>query len=151
MSYFYKESFFRPAAIAESDSRTAALLFNTYRLLLMKSEGNCVFVPIREMQYQAVLTADEVIFVASEGGYAIDVKGEGGRIVQLSWRWQHSHDRDSLNQPVPLHVTFYHRGLEETQRLLLSLLPAALQAKLDILERGKDTATDCIIIPFHAP
>ncbi|MBL4775078.1 MAG: hypothetical protein JKY87_03350 [Mariprofundus sp.] len=150
MSYHYTESFFRPKPFLESTTTTSAHTFNQYRLLLMQMKGNSIFVPVRDIQYQAILTENEVIFVNAEGGFAIDSDGEGGRFIDLAWHWD-SHARDSLSEPVVLNITFYRANLELIQRQLLSLFPTALQAKLDIIHHKNNAPTHCRILPFRAP
>ena len=60
---FTTETFFRPEEVARSSLRLSAELFNRCRLLLSRCESEHLFVPIRSMQYQAVIDREEAIFV----------------------------------------------------------------------------------------
>lgn len=148
MVYFVKESYFRPDVVYTADTTTSAHIFNQYRLLSRHMQGNCVFVPIRDLQYQAVLTRDEVIFIDALGGFALDEQGVGGRLINIAWRWQ-GKGRESLVERVPLKVLFYREALEDIQRQLLSSFPAAMRAKL----KGSQGSTieHCKILPFKPP
>ena len=145
------EFYFRPEPVQTSATTVMALLFNQCRLLLGRVDNDCVFVPIRDLQFQSVVTQEEVIFIYAQGGYALDRNGEGGRLINIAWRWD-SLARDSLTEPVPMHVTFYGNNLEEIQRRLLSSFPAAVQSKLDVMTRNKGPLPDsCKILPFQPP
>ncbi|MEL0585249.1 MAG: hypothetical protein AAES65_10280 [Candidatus Thiodiazotropha sp. (ex. Lucinoma kazani)] len=80
------ETFFRPKADKRECLNIPAPLFNRCRLLVKRCLSEHVFVPIRSMQYQAVIDRDEVIFVDNQGGYAVQ-DGEGGRVIVLAWKF----------------------------------------------------------------
>ena len=93
------ETFFRPVAISQSAKVLAASIFNAYRLLLNRSDGNCVFVPLRSMQFQSVATANEVIFIDSYGIYHSE--GESaGRCISYAWQFSTPMNRQSITEPV---------------------------------------------------
>ncbi len=143
------EFYFRPEPMQTIATTVMARLFNQCRLLLGRVDNDCVFVPIRDLQFQSVVTQEEVIFIYAHGGYALDRNGEGGRLINIAWRWD-SLARDSLTEPVPMHVTFYGNNLEEIQRRLLSSFPAAVQSKLDVMTRNKGALPDsCKILSFQ--
>ena len=78
---------------AEYGTETRALPAATYNLaatLLARSASDCVFVPIRSMQYLAILEQDEYVFV------------DGGRRnwIDIAWRRFHPQARTALNEPV---------------------------------------------------
>ena len=94
-----QETFFRPDEISRKSKVLAASIFNAYRLLLSRSDGNCVFVPMRSMQFQSVATANEVIFIDSYGAY--HSHGESaGRCISYAWQFSAPLNRDSLTQSV---------------------------------------------------
>jgi len=122
---YTRETFFRPAEVSRADSRLPAPVYNALHLLLARSESDCVFVPLRAMQYQAVLTREEIIFVDSQGGYA-QQDGIGGRLVRIAWQFPPAGARRSLTEPVPCEIVFYGVGLKEVQwRLMSEIRPAA--------------------------
>lgn len=145
-----RETFFRPD---EPRGREASALpadvHNGLQLLLAREPGSCVFLPIRSMQYQAVIDREEVVFVDAHGGYAHQ-DGVGGRLIRIAWR-PGAGRRDSLTEPVPCEIIYYFDGLKETQRRLLGETRAALR---QVLERQRGPAAAPIerrVIPFRRP
>jgi len=119
------ETFFRPAETDREDLSIPAPLFNRCRLLVSRCESEHVFVPIRSMQYQAVMDREEIIFVDNHGGYA-HYEGEGGRLIILAWKFQQQSDRDTLDEPVPIVLISYSPESTEIHRRLMSEFPSAL-------------------------
>ena len=101
------ETFFLPDEFERKQWSVSADIYNLYRSLLNKSSTGSVFVPIRSMQFLAVLDKNEIIFVDSLA-YAVSDK-QGGRIILISWRFSPNHDRASLTDVVPCDVIFYAR------------------------------------------
>ncbi|QIK38526.1 hypothetical protein GWK36_11620 [Caldichromatium japonicum] len=123
MPYFVPETFFRPPEQMRESSAIPAPLYNAMRTLLRQTGNTYVFVPIRTMQYLAVVERTEVCFVDALGGYAYQ-NGEGGRLIQLAWHLRGT--RDSLSAPVPCEIVYYFRDLKAVHRRLISDLGAAL-------------------------
>lgn len=93
------ETFFRPVEISRHPKVLAASIFNVYRLLLSRCDGDCVFVPLRSMQFQSVATANEVIFIDSCGTY--HSQGDSaGRCISYAWQFSTPMNRHSLTAPV---------------------------------------------------
>jgi len=144
------ETFFRPPALGCSATALPASLVNTCRVLLNRSETRCVFVPIRSMQFQAVIEKDEIIFIDSQGGYAVQ-DGEGGRLITVAWRFP-GDTRDSLSAPVPVEVAFYRADGEEIQRRLIGeFYNAVQQFKQRLDDRRPATDSQARIVPFRPP
>ncbi|WP_200374645.1 hypothetical protein [Thiocystis violacea] len=123
-SYFVQETFFRPDEEYARETRAIpARIHNAMRLLLKRAGGSSLFVPIRSMQYLAVIESDEVLFVDALGGYAHH-RGEGGRLIRLAWRPMAG--RNSLSAPVFCEMVYYFRGLEGVRARLLSEIGPAL-------------------------
>jgi hypothetical protein len=96
------------------------------------------------MQYQAVIDAEEIIFVDNQG-YAVQ-DGKGGRLIVLSWQMQMHRSRASLNEPVPIEVVYYVREDHRIHRRLIGEFPKAL----DLYEgRLNDTEKTATILPFQ--
>ena len=112
-----EESFFRGDEIGRTLSTLPAQNYNLGHLLIQRSENGCVFVPIRSMQYLAVLDGEEYIFVDREHPHDIE----------LSWRNFKSNERTELNQPVPFEVVYYHEQGHQTMLRLHSEFARALQ------------------------
>lgn len=128
-SYSVRETFFRPPEHSRQASTLPTDLYNALQLLMKGERGSCVFVPLRALQYQAVVESDEVIFVDSQGGYAHQ-DGEGGRLIRIAWALTPPARRDSLSEPVPCEVVYYAPGLKETQWRLIGELRGMLQRLL---------------------
>jgi len=144
------ETFFRPAEMEREGLSIPAPFFNRCRLLVSRCESEHVFVPIRSMQYQAVIDREEIIFVDNHGGYAF-CEGEGGRLIVLAWKFSQDVGRDSLDEPVEIKLVSYSRDGREKHRRLMSEFPRAL----DRLEE-KYRVSGCDpkrknILPFQLP
>ncbi len=112
------ETFFLPKEISRSDWSSPAEIYNLYRSLLIRNKNNPVFVPIRSMQFMAILDQQEIIFVDSQS-YAVSGQ-TGGRMILLAWQFDRLKQRDSLDLPVPCEVVFYEL---ENHALQMRLVP----------------------------
>lgn len=146
-SYLVRETFFRPhLEFARVPSALPAEICNGLQLLLFGEGRRPVFLPIRSMQYQAIVDREEVIFVDGNGGYAHQ-DGEGGRLIRIAWQRARL-PRDSLAAPVSYEIVYYFAGLEETQRRLVGETRTALRS---MLERQRDRSLPDIdrrVLPF---
>ena len=144
--YFESVTLFRPDLIDRKQSTLPAEIFNRIRLLFNRAELECQFVPIRSMQYQAVITEDEVIFVDSQG-YAVH-DGEGGRMIVVAWQFERGQKRDSLSEPVKMDIITYHHDTRELERRLIGEFNQAMK---QLLDRQLETsfAEQCIkVVPI---
>jgi len=105
-----RESFYRPDTVAGREPwALAAETYNRTYLLLRRGGEDCLFVPIRSMQYLAVVDAEEVIFV----------DGNRRPYIEVAWQGFRPQAREGLDQPVPFEVVYYDaRGVETMQRLV---------------------------------
>ncbi|MGD8587745.1 MAG: hypothetical protein PVG22_02835 [Chromatiales bacterium] len=126
--YFEQVTFFRPDEIRRERTSLAAETYNRCRLLLGRSPTNCQFVPIRTMQYQGVITNDEIIFVDSQG-YAVR-DGQGGRLIVLAWQIVND-ARHSLTAPISIDAVHYHETTLDFRRRLLGEFDKAMQQMLN--------------------
>jgi len=146
--YYVRETFFRPPEHTRERSTLPATVYNDLQLLLKRSDRGSLFIPIRSMQFQAVVESGEVIFVDSQGSYAHQ-DGTGGRLIRIAWRPLPAAERESLNGPVPCEIISYSAGFKETQRRLMSEFPPALRRLLQ-RQREKDLqATVPQVLPLH--
>jgi len=118
------EIFFRPEETCRERVTLPASLFNRCRLLLARCPRPHVFVPIRTMQYLAVIDSGEIFFVDHQG-YAVH-DGRGGRLIVLSWEVALDKPRESLTEPVPIEIVYYGAETHDTHRRLMSEFPTAL-------------------------
>jgi hypothetical protein len=147
-SFRTRETFFRPdQPYALEPSALPADIHNGLQLLLARAGGGCVFLPIRSVQYQAVIERDEVVFVDAHGGYAYQ-DGLGGRLIRIAW-WPKQGPRDSLTDPVPCEIVYYFADLKDTQRRLLGETRAALRQALERQRGPNPTPIERRVIPFR--
>jgi len=123
------ETFFLPDEVDSRDLTLPADIYNLSRTLLGRSEFDCVFVPIRSMQYLGVITRNEIVFVDSQA-YAYHDR-EGGRLVMVIWQFDASRARESLAEPVPCKEIHYHPACEQIQLRLVG----AYREALELLDR----------------
>jgi len=95
------ETFYRRKELGHEPKVLSATTYNAMRLLFdYRSEGNCVFVPIRSMQYMAVIDDDEVIFIDS-----ITARST----IEFAWQKFQVKERSSLTDPVPYRFVYYDK------------------------------------------
>ena len=86
-----------------------AATYNLAHTLISHSPHGAVFVPIRSMQYLAILDQDEFVFVDSQH------KDQ----VEIAWQHFQPQVRATLDDPVPYETLVYHPdGLNNISRLL---------------------------------
>lgn len=141
------ETFFRPSEIARERITLPAPLANRCRRLLQHADTRHVFIPIRSMQYQAVLDETEVIFVDNQG-YAVS-EGQGGRLIMLAWDIALRGARDSLSAPVPMEIVYFNSDGHEIHQRLMSEFPRALDS-FEAREKGAGGQdVSATVLPFR--
>ncbi|MFA7387923.1 MAG: hypothetical protein WCZ87_09710 [Thiohalobacteraceae bacterium] len=116
------ERFYRDVPIEVRPARLPAELYNLTRRLLARGGADCLFVPIRSIQYMAVIDAEEVIFVDRE------VK----RLIELAWRSFRPQARAALTDPVPYEQHLY---LDKARATLVNLQGEFLKALIVMDQR----------------
>lgn len=119
------ETFFLPAIVERKSWQMPAVIYNLYHSLLTKSLTGCVFVPIRNMQFLAVMDKDEIIFVDSLS-YAV-ANNDGGRLILIAWQLPALHDRNALSDAMPCELLFYGQKSSDIQLRLVAEFRQALQ------------------------
>lgn len=102
-----EERFYREEAIARLPAALPAITYNLAHTLRIHA-GKCLFVPIRSMQYMAVLDTEEFIFVDSQNR----------AWVELAWQSFRPQARAALDDPVPFEVVHYLPQAAETMQRL---------------------------------
>ena len=87
--------------------------FNLAHTLLNRTHSPHVFVPIRSLQYLAVIESQDIYFVDSQA-YAVN-GNEGGRMITISWHTGAQQERESLEQNIPMEVIFYDQDMKDIQ------------------------------------
>ena len=101
-----EETFYRPAELSREARTLPAEIYNLAHRLLKRAATGCLFVPLRGMQFLAVLDADEIIFVDREGR----------RLIELAWQRFVPQARRSLEDPVPYEAVYYSPAAAEVMR-----------------------------------
>ncbi|MEW6118807.1 MAG: hypothetical protein AB1593_01815 [Pseudomonadota bacterium] len=102
-----EERFYREAEIARLPGFMPAATYNLAHTLLARA-GTCLFVPIRSMQYMAVLDAEEFIFVDSQNK----------AWVELAWQHFQPQARAALDERVPFEIVHYQPQAADTMKRL---------------------------------
>lgn len=110
--------------------------YNTARILLAQGNSDCVFVPIRSMQYLAVIDAEEIVFV----------NGERKGTVEIAWTGFRPQQRESLADAVPYVARYYRPDGADTMQRLQGEFALALRA----LYRKQAGTREADILPFSA-
>jgi len=105
--YAMEERFYREQEIARLPAFLPAATYNLAHTLLARA-GNCLFVPVRSLQYMAVLDAEEFLFVDSQNK----------AWVELAWQHFRPQARASLDERVPFEVVHYLPAAAETMKRL---------------------------------
>lgn len=111
------ETFYRPPELAREARTMAAETYNLAHLLLSRAATGSVFVPIRSMQFLAVIDREEMIFVDREGG----------RVIEIAWRRIDPGARAALTDPVPYEAVYYTLAAATTMKRLQGEFQKALR------------------------
>jgi hypothetical protein len=120
-----KEVFHRGEEIGHEARKLPAPTYNTIRLLFDYSDSSSIFLPIRSMQYMAVIDHEEVIFVDG-------LKAK--KIIELAWQEFKPQERDNLTDPVSYHFSYYNEKAIETMKRLQWEFDKALHLQYDRLK-----------------
>lgn len=114
-----------------------AAAYNLASTLLARSANGNLFVPIRAMQYLAILDHEEWVFL----------DGERKCWVDIAWRQFRPQARASLDEPVQYEAAFYHANAADLMVRLLAELPRALQ---DLAKKAR-VEGPARVLKFPAP
>jgi hypothetical protein len=112
-----EETFYRLAEIAREPRTLPAETYRLAHLLLTQAREGCVFVPIRSMQFLAVLDREEFIFVDREGQ----------RRIEIAWQRFQPGERQALDAPVAYEAVYYNTAARETMQRLQGEFLGALR------------------------
>lgn len=129
---------YREDPILRETRQLPAEVYNSAHRLLARSilSGGkpCVFVPIRSMQYLAVIDQEEIVFVDRE------LPSQ----VQIAWQSFLRQARSALDQPIEFEVSFYTVDSLGIMARLMSEFPRAMQAMAGRDRVGEPAA----VLPF---
>ena len=109
--------FVRGEELARERHQLPAELYRLIHLSFTRLGDDSLFVPVRSMQYLAVIDHQEVVFV----------DGQGPRAIELAWQDFRPQDRADLRQPVGYDCVFYDRAGWQTMKRLQGEFFAALR------------------------
>ncbi|SFM15874.1 hypothetical protein [Nitrosomonas communis] len=112
---------YRDTEIKREPHFLPASTYNLARQLLARCPDDYLFVPIRSMQYLAILDKEEFIFIDGERKCWIDI----------AWQNFHSQDRTNLSQPVAYEVVYYGENQSDIMLRLQKEFPKSLQLLAD--------------------
>lgn len=128
---------YRDSEVASEPRSLPAATYNLAHTLLARSPNGCLFVPIRAMQYLAILDAEEFVFLDGERKCWIDIAWQGFR----------PQTRTSLDEPVPYQAVYYQPDAVQIMTRLQAELPRALA---DLATKGRFDGS-ARVIKFPAP
>lgn len=132
-----QEEFYREQELARESRHLPSALYNLTRTLLARSQTGCVFVPIRSMQYMAIIDAEEIVFVDSQHK----------RWIEVSWQSFKPGERESLDDAVAFESVYYVAEATETMKRLQGEFFTALR----VLAARERLATPAKVLPFDRP
>ena len=109
---------YRDPETSRESRQLPAITYNLAITLLARCAKGNLFVPIRSMQYMAIVDAEEFVFI----------DGERKCWVDIAWKHFKPQVRDALDQPVVYDAIYYREDLSEIMTRLQSEFPIALQA-----------------------
>jgi hypothetical protein len=130
-------SCYRDTELAREPRFLPASTYNLAHTLLARSSNDCLFIPIRSMQYLAILDAEEFVFLDGERKCWIDI----------AWQNFRPQDRVSLDEPVAYQAVYYQPSAVHLMARLLAELPRAMD-ELAIKGRFDQSAQ---VLKFPAP
>jgi len=128
-------NFTRKDEIGREQRTIPADLYNKIHLLFARLSGEHLFVPIRSMQYLAVVDKEEIVFV----------DGQGPRAIEISWRDFRVGEREDLRAPVAYTCIYY----DEKGREIMNRLQSEFLKALQLLENRQPKADGATVTPIE--
>ncbi len=128
------QSFFKPDEFLYLNSCIPSNVYNLAHTLLKRGHSNHLFVPIRSLQYLAIIEMNAFWFVDSMAYATRD--GEGGRLIRISWHPLTAiSQRKSLSDNMDCRVIFYGNDMQDVQKRLVYEFYQAMQ-QIDQRQKG---------------
>ncbi|BBL35116.1 hypothetical protein Nstercoris_01372 [Nitrosomonas stercoris] len=112
---------YRDPEIKREKRTLPATTYNLAVQLFSRCDAKSLFVPIRNMQYLAIIDREEFVFV------------DGGRKcwVDIAWQNFRSQKRESLDDPIEYEAVYYKENQAAVMRRLQREFPLALYAMME--------------------
>lgn len=127
-----EETFYKPPEIHRDHRQLPAETYNLARLLLNRSSSDCLFIPVRSMQYLAIMDKEEIVFVHREGG----------RMVEIAWERFAPQLRANLVEPVSYDAVYFSA---EAPRIMNRLQAEFHKALIQMDNKGENRETGIVI------
>ncbi len=131
-----EEIFYRPPVHSTEQRTLPAELYNLAKLLIAKGPGH-IFVPIRSMQYLAILDQEEFVFV----------DGAGDRTIAIAWQKFRPGTRNALGDVVPYEAVYYSADAAKIMHRLQGDFAKALEAFAAKQPRPEEKASVTLLKP----
>ena len=128
---------YRDREIYRETRHLPAATYNLALTLLARSSNDCLFVPIRSMQYLAILDRDEFAFVDGERKCWIDI----------AWCNFRPGERHSLEEPVAYEAVYYR----PESGSLMARLQTEFHRALQQLDARRQPTGPARVLKFPAP
>lgn len=128
---------YRNPEFAHEARTLPAAIYNSAHTLLSRTATGCLFVPIRNMQFLAIVDAEEIVFLDGSNKCWIDV----------AWRDFQPQQRDAIDQPVAYQAVYYHADAAALMPRLLAEFPLAL----NVLTAKQHFDGEARVLKFPAP
>lgn len=128
-------SLYRDDALSSESRTLRAQTYNMGHILLAKNPDGVVFLPIRSMQYLAILDAEEWVFV----------DGEKKHLIEVAWQKFRPQSRKAIDDAVPFEAMFY---TEEGPGLMSRLESAVHEALLQEVKQMQSEKKQGDVLPF---
>ena len=125
---------YRDAASAQEARTLPAATYNLAITLLQQTPHACLFVPIRSMQYLAIIDHEEFVFIDGVRKCWIDI----------AWQQFRPQQRDALDQSVNYQAVYY----QADSAALMSRLQAELARALTALSRQQRPLQSARVLKF---
>lgn len=111
------QSFFTPDEFSCQQTRLLSNTYNLAHILLNRCQSDHLFIPIRSLQYVAIIENNAFWFVDS---LAYATRGnDGGRLIRISWHpLIDASQRESLIENMDCRVIFYGDDMLDIQNRL---------------------------------
>ena len=109
---------YREKELLRETRHLPAATYNLAIKLLARSKTGNVFLPIRAMQYLAILDDREFIFI----------DGERRSLIDIAWQHFHPQKRETLDEPVEYEAAYYFEHSKDLMNRLQSEFHKALLA-----------------------
>ena len=129
-----KLSFERGVEIGREVRQLPAEYYRKIVLLLSRGCEKSLFVPIRTMQYLAIVDCEEIVFI----------DGQGPRTIELAWSGFRSGERRDLRTPVDYTCIYY----EEKGRTAMARLQSEFLKALEALEERQPRHDGATVTPI---